>query len=81
MCLIVIGVLHLRLKIKLSDSCKTSDMGEGEPWMLLVMFGHTYYPLLIVNLLIYSIIIICAKECEIVYLGRWLSFVELRNSV
>ena len=25
-------------------------MGEGEPWSLLVMFGHTYYPLSIVNL-------------------------------
>ena len=31
---------------------RASDMGEGEPWMLLAMFGHTYYPLLIVNLLI-----------------------------
>ena len=29
---------------------KASDMGEGEPWMLLAMFGHTFYPLLISHL-------------------------------
>ena len=26
-----------------------NDMEEGEPWLLLVIFGHTYYPLLIVG--------------------------------
>ena len=24
---------------------KAGGMGEGEPWLLLAMFGHTYYPL------------------------------------
>ena len=39
------------------------DMGEGEPWLLLAMFGHTsYYPLLLVNLLIFSIKMICTKR-------------------
>ena len=38
-------------------------MGEGEPWLLLAMFGHTsIYPLLIVNLLIYSIKMICTRQ-------------------
>ena len=31
---------------------KASDLGEGEPWLLLAMFGHTYYPLLIFNLFV-----------------------------
>ena len=33
-------------------------LGEGEPWLLLAMLGHTYYPLLIVNLLIVIVILI-----------------------
>ena len=41
---------------------KAGGMGEGEPWLLLAMFGHTYYPLLIVNLLIYSIKMIYEKK-------------------
>ena len=41
---------------------KAGGMGEGEPWLLLAMFGHTYYPLLIVNLLIYLIRIIFTKK-------------------
>ena len=42
------------------------DMGEGEPWLLLAMSGHTsIYPLLIVNLLIYSIKMICTNGEDI----------------
>ena len=38
-------------------------MGEGEPWLLLAMFGHTsYYPFIVSYLLIYSINMICTKE-------------------
>jgi hypothetical protein len=37
-------------------------MGEGEPWLLLAMFGHTsYYPFIVIYLLIYSINMICTK--------------------
>ena len=40
-----------------------SNMGEGEPWLLLAMFGHTPITLIniIVNLLIYSIKMIYEK--------------------
>ena len=38
------------------------DMGGEEPWLLLAKFGHTsYYPLLVVNLFIYSIKMIARK--------------------
>ena len=36
--------------------------GEGEPWLLLDMFGHTCYPLLIIYLFIYSMKMICSKK-------------------
>jgi len=40
-----------------------SYMGEGEPWLLLTMFGHTSITLyFIVNLLIYPIKMICTKR-------------------
>ena len=42
---------------------KAGGVGEGEPWLLLAMFGHTSITLyLIVNLLIYSIKMICTKN-------------------
>ena len=44
-----IGMLYLLIN---SVFLEKDDMGEGEPWILLAMFGHTYYHLLIVNLLI-----------------------------
>ena len=46
-------------------------MGEGEPWLLLAMFGHTYYPLLIVNSLIYSIQMICTKRYYYELIKLW----------
>ena len=44
-----IGVLYLLIN---SVFLEEGGMGEGEPWSLLAMFGHTCYPLLTVNLLI-----------------------------
>ena len=42
---------------------KAGGVGEGEPWLLLAMFGHTSITLyLIVDLLIYSIKMICTKR-------------------
>ena len=42
---------------------KAGGVGEGEPWLLLAVFGHTSITLyLIVNLLIYSIQMICTEK-------------------
>ena len=48
---------------------KGGGVREGEPWLLLAMFGHTSITLyLIVDLLIYSIKMICTKSsCVNIY--------------
>jgi hypothetical protein len=38
-CVLEFGVLYLNNKTQWF--LKNRDMGEGEPWLLLAMFGHT----------------------------------------
>ena len=40
-CVLKIGVIYLKIN---SVVLEKSDLGEGDPWLLLAMFGHTLLP-------------------------------------